>query len=106
MRDFYEVLGVQRDANESEIKKAYRRLAMQYHPDRNPGDKSAEEMFKEASNAYKVLADPIATRGSVARAISRLRRIAATSRITASGYMQIRWYQQSLQGAKRAISDR
>lgn len=58
MRDFYEVLGVGKDASESEIKKAYRRLAMEYHPDRNPGDKSAEEKFKEASSAYKVLSDP------------------------------------------------
>ena len=58
MRDFYEVLGVGREASESDIKKAYRRLAMEYHPDRNPGDKGAEERFKEASNAYKVLADP------------------------------------------------
>jgi molecular chaperone DnaJ len=58
MRDLYEVLGVGRDASEPEIKKAYRRLAMEYHPDRNPGDKKAEEQFKEASNAYKVLSDP------------------------------------------------
>jgi molecular chaperone DnaJ len=58
MRDFYEVLGVGREANDTDIKKAYRRLAMEYHPDRNPGDKSAEEKFKEASSAYKVLSDP------------------------------------------------
>ena len=58
MRDFYEVLGVGREASESDIKKAYRRLAMEYHPDRNPGDKGAEEKFKEASSAYKVLSDP------------------------------------------------
>lgn len=57
MRDFYEVLGVGRDANGSEIKKAYYRLAKQYHPDLNPGDKAAEEKFKEASNAYQVLSD-------------------------------------------------
>jgi molecular chaperone DnaJ len=58
MRDFYEVLGVAKDATASEIKKAYRSLAMEHHPDRNPGDKEAEERFKEASNAYKVLSDP------------------------------------------------
>ncbi|MGH7492016.1 MAG: molecular chaperone DnaJ [bacterium] len=54
-RDYYEVLGVARNASEDEIKKAYRKLAMQYHPDRNPGDKSAEEQFKEAAEAYEVL---------------------------------------------------
>jgi len=58
MRDFYEVLGIDREASESDIKKAYRRLAMEHHPDRNPGNKSAEDKFKEASNAYKVLSDP------------------------------------------------
>jgi molecular chaperone DnaJ len=58
MRDFYEVLGLSRDASDGEIKKAYRRLAMQYHPDRNPGDRVAEEKFKEAATAYKVLSDP------------------------------------------------
>jgi molecular chaperone DnaJ len=58
MRDFYEVLGVEREASESDIKKAYRRLAMEHHPDRNPGDKSAEDKFKEAANAYRVLSDP------------------------------------------------
>lgn len=56
-RDCYEVLGVARDADEDDIKKAYRRLALKYHPDRNPGDKEAEEMFKEAAEAYEILRD-------------------------------------------------
>ena len=54
-RDYYEVLGINRGASKEEIKKAYRKLAMQYHPDRNPGDKGAEENFKEAAEAYEVL---------------------------------------------------
>jgi molecular chaperone DnaJ len=57
-RDYYEVLGVARHAAESELKSAYRKLALQHHPDRNPGDKSAEERFKEAAEAYAVLSDP------------------------------------------------
>ena len=56
-RDFYDVLGVSRTAGEQEIKTAYRKLALKYHPDRNPGDKTAEERFKEAAEAYAVLAD-------------------------------------------------
>lgn len=56
-KDFYEVLGVQRNATDAELKKAYRRLAMKYHPDRNPDDKQAEENFKEAKKAYEVLSD-------------------------------------------------
>jgi molecular chaperone DnaJ len=56
-RDYYEVLGVQRNASKEDIKKAYRKLAIQYHPDRNPGSKEAEEKFKEATEAYEVLAD-------------------------------------------------
>ena len=57
-RDYYEVLGVERNAGEVEIKKAYRTLALKYHPDRNPGDSQAEENFKEAAEAYEVLRDP------------------------------------------------
>ena len=56
-KDYYEVLGVGRSASTGEIKKAYRKLALQYHPDRNPGDKEAEEKFKEATEAYEVLRD-------------------------------------------------
>jgi molecular chaperone DnaJ len=58
MSDFYEVLGVRRDADEATLKKAYRRLAMEYHPDRNNGDRAAEAKFKEVTEAYEVLRDP------------------------------------------------
>jgi molecular chaperone DnaJ len=57
-RDYYEILGVDKSADEGTLKKAYRKLAMEYHPDRNPGDKEAEEKFKEAAIAYEILSDP------------------------------------------------
>ena len=56
-RDYYEVLGVNRDASEDDIKKSYRKLAMKFHPDRNPDDKGSEEKFKEAKEAYEILTD-------------------------------------------------
>src|SRR5258707_15588558 len=57
-RDYYTVLGVNRDASDEDIKKSYRKLAMKFHPDRNPDDKGSEEKFKEAKEAYEILTDP------------------------------------------------
>src|SRR5882762_4158368 len=56
-RDYYEILSVTKTSTGDEIKKSYRKVAMQYHPDRNPGDKTAEEKFKEAAEAYEILSD-------------------------------------------------
>ena len=55
--DYYKILGVEKSASEEDVKKAYRKLAMKYHPDRNPGNKQAEEKFKKLSEAYAVLSD-------------------------------------------------
>ena len=57
-RDYYEVLGVGREATEEDIKRAYRKLAVKLHPDKNPGDRAAEERFKELGEAYEALSDP------------------------------------------------
>ena len=57
-RDYYEVLGIDKNASESDIKRAYRKMAKKYHPDNNPGDKKAEEMMKEVNEAYEVLSNP------------------------------------------------
>ena len=57
-KDFYQILGVSRDASDSEIKKAYRKLAVKYHPDKNPNNPEAEERFKEISAAFDILKDP------------------------------------------------
>ena len=57
VRDYYQTLGVPRDASEKELKKRYRKLAQQYHPDKNPGDKASEEKFKDINEAYEVLSD-------------------------------------------------
>ena len=57
-RDYYEVLGVEKGSSDEEIRKSYRKLAVKYHPDKNPGDKAAEEKFKELGEAYEVLSEP------------------------------------------------
>ena len=69
-RDYYEILAVEKTASVEEVKKAYRKLAMQYHPDKNPDNKEAEEKFKEATEAYEVLSDGDKRAGSLVEGAS------------------------------------
>ncbi len=73
-RDYYEVLGVDRNADEGTIKSAYRKLAKKYHPDMNPGDKVAEQKFKEASEAYAVLSDAENVKNTISLVMQPLNR--------------------------------
>ena len=74
-KDYYSILGVKRDAAEKDIKKAYRRLARKYHPDLNPGDKSAEAKFKEMNSAYEVLSDPKTSKRRVYKGVQLMAEI-------------------------------
>lgn len=67
--DYYDILGVSKSATADELKKAYRKMAIKYHPDKNPGDKTAEENFKKAAEAYDVLSDPNKGRVTISSAM-------------------------------------
>jgi molecular chaperone DnaJ len=74
-RDFYDILGVNKSASADEIKKAYRKVALKYHPDRNPDDKEAEEKFKEAAEAYEVLSNPEKRQSMISLVTRHLHRV-------------------------------
>ena len=95
-RDYYEVLGVSRGANEAEIKSAYRKLAVRYHPDKNPGDDAAEEKFKEAAEAYSVLSD--------AEQRARYDRFGHAG-VSGAGGAQANWGAQGLGGIEDILGD-
>ena len=92
-RDYYTILGVNRDASEDDIKKAYRKLAMKHHPDRNPDDKASEEKFKEAKEAYEVLTD--------AQQARRLRPVRARRRRSVDGLRRRRGRGAGRRGLRR-----
>ena len=75
-RDYYDVLGVNKSASPEELKSAYRKLAVKYHPDKNPGDKSAEDKFKEASEAYGVLSDKSKKKTTITLVMQHLKMVA------------------------------
>ena len=90
-RDYYEVLGVDRGADDATLKKAYRKLAKKYHPDMNPGDKEAEAKFKEATEAYSVLSDPDKRLSTISSAMRPLRAAEPEPAVSAASISAETW---------------
>ena len=80
-RDYYDILGLSKSASDSEIKSSYRKLAMKYHPDRNPGDKKAEEKFKEISESYEILKDPQKKRPTISMGMPHFLKLVEVVRV-------------------------